>query len=313
MSVAGFETKLVAAQTAVESSFQQVFKGDSLTNQYSAITSEIQTDSLKNEIVLLDHLGTVKEWVGEKQFEDARAYSRTETMKFYYKTLALKRSELQYNSSGTVAAMAANFASDAATMLDKLVIDKLSANPTCYDGVSLVSASHPNGAGGATWSNSSSNALSESELRSAIIAMQKFQRENGEYYGINPTHLMVGPDLQHLAKELVGDTRPVGVTAAGVWPATGSAVAAAGIQNVIGGSIQVIVSPRFDSNDWLLMDLSRGNLRPMSLFVGRKPELIHDGSMTAGDRYKRDLFTWSIEFDAVAAAGLPQLCFGRID
>lgn len=312
MSLAQFESNLAAANTAFDTAFQAFFK-EQLAGVASQFTQVLNTDARDTKMVLADHLSKWRVWSGDKQFREGRAYSQTISIEAFERSIQVDRMELAYDRSGAVGGMLANFVQSAAEQfLDEQIFAEYASNATCYDGVALFSTSHPYGADGAAWSNKTTSALSESTLRAGINAMRAFRRENGDYLGINPTHLLVHSDQEFLATELVGAIRPVGVTATGVWPATGSAVASVGIDNVLSGKITVISSPRLsDTADWALMDLSKPGLRPFVALMGREPEGIYLDAMDSDPRFHKDKFEYSIEADAGFGPGIPHLIYGR--
>jgi len=107
------------------------------------------------------------------------------------------------------------------------------------DGVSLFSASHPL-SDGSTTSNTGSAALGEANLQAALTTMRREVTPDGVLTAAVPTHLIVPPDLEFTAKELVG-----------------SALSGADNQiNVLASKgLTVLVSPDLsDTNDFFLID-----------------------------------------------------------
>lgn len=79
------------------------------------------------------------------------------------------------------------------------------------DGVVLLSASHPNIAGG-TWSNKLATAsdLSEAALEQATIDLMKFTNDRGLKISIMPQSLIVPVDLVHVADKIMKTSTEVG-------------------------------------------------------------------------------------------------------
>lgn len=106
------------------------------------------------------------------------------------------------------------------------------------DGVSLFNASHPTTT--ASVSNTASNALAESSLQAALVVLRRQETPDGVLSAANPTHLIVPPDLEFAAKELVG-----------------SDLSGADMQvNVLKNKgLQVLIAPDLsDANDWFVLD-----------------------------------------------------------
>ena len=73
-----------------------------------------------------------------------------------------------------------------------------------------------------------------------------------------------------------------------------------------------LVSPWITGSQWFLMDLTKGGLRPMMAAEMRAFEAVSQDQMTDDDRFKRNVFNFSLEGDYGPAAGLWQLIGGRI-
>jgi hypothetical protein len=86
-----------------------------------------------------------------------------------------------------------------------------SASYTGGDGVSLVSASHPNVAGG-TWSNTlSTNAnLSEAALEQSCIDIAHFTNDRGLKIQVMPKSLIIPPELMFEAERILKSNHRVG-------------------------------------------------------------------------------------------------------
>lgn len=107
------------------------------------------------------------------------------------------------------------------------------------DAVSLFSSSHPANVGG-NQSNTGSTALAEASLQTALTAMRRLKTPDNLLAMASPRFLVVPPELEYTARELVG-----------------SALSGADMQiNVLAAKgLDVLVAPDLtDSNDWFLID-----------------------------------------------------------
>lgn len=107
------------------------------------------------------------------------------------------------------------------------------------DAVSLFSASHPANVGG-NQSNTGSTALGEASLQAALTNMRRLKTPDNILAQAAPSILVVPPDLEYTAKELVG-----------------SEYSGADMQiNVLSQKgMRVLVAPDLsDTNDWFLID-----------------------------------------------------------
>ena len=107
------------------------------------------------------------------------------------------------------------------------------------DGVSLFSASHPANVGG-NQSNTGTTALGEAGLQAALTQARRMKTPDNILASARPQLLVVPPDLEYTAKELVG-----------------SALSGGDMQiNVLGSmGLTVVVAPDMtDASDWFIVD-----------------------------------------------------------
>lgn len=265
-------------------------------------------DALAYQVIMNGSQPAYERWAGEKAFSGHRKLTKTITFDKYHKSQALSRETVVYDKTGATAQALSDFVSDAGYIWDKLVFDKLKTNPTGIDGVTIVNDSHPYGASGGTWDNKTTDALSFASYKAARAAMLALTKENGEPMSLNPRVLLVHPDEEQVALEIAQATdRPVAVGTAGAINAAG--IGGSAITNVFRGTIDVVVSPRWRSGDWLLCD---PRFAPIGLVVWRDPEAVIADDMEGDERMKRDQFLYSIEADANCDGLQPYGVYGKI-
>lgn len=118
----------------------------------------------------------------------------------------------------------------AAQKQSDIVWDILINNPNMADGVALFHATHGNLAGVAT-------AVTVAGLSAARAAMRKQKGLEGDFLNLSPAYIMVGPDKETEAQQLIQ----------AVIMATKTADT-----NVFRGSLEIIVEPRITDNRWYL-------------------------------------------------------------
>jgi phage major head subunit gpT-like protein len=313
------QDKLAAAETAFRVGFDDIFSAPP-SSVAMGFTEKLAGDKLTTEIDLAaDADGKPEEWLEGKIFGGYRGYAYSLPFRSWSVNKSLKRKTVEYGSEavGRAAKRFSQWASD--RFYDKLLHDALflasGTGPLGFDGVRLFSASHPNGAAGATQSNTTSSALSASTFDAAMQAMRSFRQENGESFEVEPTHLVVGPKLWRTACEIAkSDVRLVAVDNSGAE--SGTRVAAAAIPNVLAGVVQVVLDRRMplgstQDDYWYLMDLSRES-KPLVIVEHRAPVLLSKIDMNDDNRFFRDEYLWSIEADLSPGAGAWPLIYGGI-
>lgn len=125
-----------------------------------------------------------------------------------------------------------------------------------YDGANLFGA-HPL-LDGSTFNNLMNTALAPSSLGDAIVRFRRMKNHRGQPIVIEPKYLIVPPELERVAKEIVNST---------VVPVNN-----AFYDNVLKGIVEVIVNPYLtDPNDWFLV--SDKSAHKLFLFWREKPNI----------------------------------------
>lgn len=264
--------------------------------------------SIAHEVEIPGATPAWKEFKGQREYETSRLYAKRVPMETYDKYMRIPRKTVAYDKTGVVAAMISDFTADLDQFLDKFAIETLASNPNGADGVALVSDSHPFASGGGNWDNKTTDLLSFASFNTERARMRALKKENGEPIGLEPRVLLVHPDEEEIALQIAqADQKPVSVGTAGAINSGG--IGGSSIVNVFRGSIDVVVSPRWTSGDWLIMD---PRFPPLIVPVWRDPEVVIVDDMTAHQRVENDLFLYGVEADAAFAGLQPWGIAGKI-
>lgn len=280
---------------------------------WQLLTEEIETDTKQNYISVLETNPVMRKWVGEKEFQTIFASQLMAEIEKYEKSFEIDRLDLTAaDRFGQIARAIRLFMTSNNNDLDKFVFEKLIANPTAYDGVALASASHPRGPAGAVQSNTSTTALSFAQHDAVKQVGSTLRDENGESFNIAYDTLIVGPKLMKLGKEITQSSERVAGLAADGTIDGGTRVAAAAIPNVFaGGDMQLVEWNRLVGaydDYYIYLDSKRG-VKPIHLFMFRKPEAVEQTRPDDEQRFLRDKYRYSVESDFVPAAGAWQPFF----
>lgn len=132
-----------------------------------------------------------------------------------------------------------------------------------YDGVPLIATNHPLLGAGDTISNKVSGALSATTLGNALTLFRKIRNNRGQPLNIEPAYLVVSPDEEVTAKQLMNSTVNVRDSAATDYI------------NVFKGMAEVVVSPFLSyggTTRWFLV--SKPEDHRMMLFWREKPTVV---------------------------------------
>lgn len=150
------------------------------------------------------------------------------------------------------------------------------ATYTAEDGKSICNSAHTNVDAGNSQSNSGSTALSMASVKSTRTAMRKFTNYNGELLAIRPDTLLVPPDLEEDAWEIVRSTgRPDTANRA---------------DNMYNGMFNLVVWDFLstgvsggDADNWFMID-SRHAARSLIWYQRTPLEIFGDGNLFTGTR-----------------------------
>lgn len=162
-----------------------------------------------------------------------------ESMKIasYGKTFSISFHALANDDLGVFSQVTSDLATSAANTASDLVIDLIKANPKLGDGKAVFHADHSNLSG-------AGSALSETSIQTALLAMRKQRGIAGEHIRVEPSTLVVAPELEWTAKKLLATISPTKTSDA----------------NPLSGQFTLMIEPRFEGNGWFLVDPSLGDL-----------------------------------------------------
>lgn len=175
----------------------------------------------------------------------------------------------QYN---TINKMSANLSRAARATIETKAAEVLNNafNTNGYDGVPLVATNHPRLDGGTTVANKITGALTDANLKLAMILARQQVDDKGILVQMSPKILVVPPQLEYTAKTIIGSSN---LSPNGNGTLQSGVSNAATDKNVIQGGLKVVVmdylSPLDGSNNpsaagtnypWFLIDPSVAEL-----------------------------------------------------
>jgi len=249
------------------------------------------------EWAFIANIPRMRAWIGARQKKAPRGYSSSVSWASYESTLILNYKDLQYDLTGVVNDAVQQHLKNTIDFYDEVVHTAYNSNsgagPTCYDGTALFNTSHPHGPSAGTQSNyGSTNALTDANIKAAIIVGNGLQEENGRTLKVNYSELHIGPKQQFVAEELFNSTRAI---------VYGSNTAATTLDNVLSQrGFRVVVDDRDTTFYWTLRDPNMP--KPMILLVGQAPMAAERTDLTDEPRWERNEVEFGIEADVGAAA-----------
>jgi phage major head subunit gpT-like protein len=304
------QTNLDAANTDYVAEFQDVFVDTTPSPFVSTLLRTVDTGTLNYSVPVALGFPLPRQWVGEKYRRGIRGYSYTLPIVGYEATIELPRRQVDGDNSGAVSETLSGFLGAESDFKEYLATQLfLNNSVNGYDGVPLLSASHPNT--NSTGNNLTTSALSWATYNTAKKSMRLFTDENGRPFVRRfKWVLVVGPAQERVALEVTGAQRVVPYSAT-TQDASSSIVAVTAIENVYQGDALVIVTPYFTGNQWMLANMAYKS-RPFINPVFRPLEPQIQVNMDSDARWTRDVYGYSIESDEAYGPGPWPLVYGSV-
>lgn len=257
---------------------------------------EVPSNTAVEEHIFLGDIPGFREWVGDREMGTLQGHGITVKNRDFSSGVSVHRNQIMDDKLGLVMPRIMGLADKAKKHRGQLAAELLlngfagnfnfgsvgdqsgasgpAGDGTTYDGAFMFSASHQL-EGGIVQSNLlNSVALSDSGLEQAIQLMRGFRTYDGKVpLYTSPTHLVVGPKLEWMAKRLRDQEMRVRNTG------DGGTVVAAADTNIHKGTFDILMSPWLMdftalggadySKSWFLVDLSKP-IRPF-IFQNREP------------------------------------------
>lgn len=273
---------------------------DATIGDYERIATIVPSESDEENYPWLGAVPSVREFVDERMPLGLTQYNYTIRNKTWESSIAIERAAIEDDKYGQIKLRIQSLARETRRHMDELVFTLLKSGFTqpCYDGQYFFDTDHASGESG-TQSNKGTSELDAAALQAAITAMMKFKDDRGRFLGVVPDLLVVPPDLQWTAMELLEST---------YWPEEGAATARLS-SNVLKGKLDLLVSPYLtDSNDWFVL-CTRGVLKPIIL-QSRTPIEFAALEADSESGFMRDQYIYGVRARYNAGYGLWQMAYG---
>lgn len=231
------------------------------TQDWSTITTVTQSDKDEEKYGGIGNIPPMHEWVKGDEREIlgiGDPYEYAIKNKKYELTLAVFREELEDEQYNLIKQRITDMAQEAKRLKETLIFGMLPAGATtaCYDGANFFATTH--NINGANQSNKLDTAFSKTALQTAITTMRKYKNDKGNPLHLKPDLLIVNPDLEWTAREVLNASSYV---ATGV----GSTAELSPNLNLLKGSVNLLVSDYLTSStEWYLATTTK-SIKPVIL------------------------------------------------
>lgn len=280
---------------AAAKGFRALFREEmaKASNLHETLAMVVQSTSPEETYAFLKSLPRMREWLGDRVIHGLEAAGFTIRKKDWEATIAVDRDEVLFDKLNLVRPRIQELARAAQAHYMDLIVDLLvkGFEQTCYDGQYFFDADHP--VAGQSVSNKGTAVLNADNYSAAYAAMQSVTDEQGKPLGVQPTHLVVPPQLRATALQILKAETIEGTT------------------NIHRDSAVPVVLPELAAHPtkWFLLDLSRP-LKPFILQVVKEAEFVALDSPDDDNVFKRREFLYGVDCIDNAGYGLWQLAWG---
>lgn len=287
------QANLSSLYKGFSSIFKEVF--DTASALYPRLATEVPSTSRQEEYKWLGRVPRMREWLGERVIQNLSAYSYTIKNLDWEATVAVDRNDVEDDAVGIYTPMVRALADAAATHPDELVFDLLAGGFTnvSYDGRPFFDTAHTAGSGPAQ-SNKSTAVLSATSYATARAAMMSLVDENGKPLNVVPDLLVVPPQLEKAALEILRADLDVN-----------------GSSNIYKDSVDLVVAPYLAGHPtaWYLLDTKK----PVKTFIFQRrkaPVFVAKDSPDDENVFMKKEFLFGVDSRDNAGYGLWQLAYG---
>jgi phage major head subunit gpT-like protein len=245
----------------------------------------------------------LEEWIGPRTASNLSEHPFTVFNKKYSGVIELDRDDIEDDNLGMFSSMTVpQFGNAVKKHPDRLIKAMLQANPTAFDGKALFANDHPCfDAAGSTYDNLNTSNLDAAGVATVYAAMTSITGEDGNPLGIEPSAIIVPPQLKREAMTVMNSTTYA-------LPGTIATVGSATVDNALRGWMEVICLPELANQPtvWYMADLKKP-IKPI-LYQLRSPfDLVARISTEDPKVFEQDKFTWGTRGRCNVAPTLPFL------
>lgn len=283
---------------SIQKSFKVIF-GEAFsraTPLWQQVAMFVPSTGASQDYPWLGAAPALTEWIDERAIGNIKAYKWTVVNKDWANDVGVKRNDIMYDNIGVYKPLIENIGFQAKNHPDTTIFDLFYTgfNTDCYDGQYFFDSDHPRLDGLAAQSNLGSVVLTADNYGAGRSSMMQITNDRGEYLDIIPNLLVVPPQLEGTARDILLSERT-----------------SSGATNKWKDTADLLVVPRLSANatSWYLLD----TIKPVKPFIfqqSKKPELVSLTKVDSEEVYKRKKFHFGADYSGNAAYGLWQFAYG---
>lgn len=286
------QANLTAIYQGFQTIFAEAFQG--ATPLYEKVATVVPSSTKQEVYKWLGKLPRMREWIGPRVIQNISAYSWTITNKPWEATVGVDREDVEDDTIGVYRPIIQGLAQSAATHPDEYIFPLLLGGfaALCYDGQYFFDTDHLEGASG-TQSNKGTPALAAASYATARAAMMALKDDQGNLLNIMPNLLVVPPQLEAKAREIL--KADLISTTTNVWK----------------DSAELLVAPLLATQAayWFLLDTSKP-VKPLIFQQRKDAEFVSKDNPNDDNVFFNKEFVYGVDCRDNVGYGLWQLAYG---
>lgn len=275
---------------------------------YQQLATVVPSTSRENRYYWMGQLAKMREWIGERYVNNLAARGYTLPNKDFEVTIEVDRNDIEDDNLGIYAPMFDMMGYQTAKWPDDVLASTIKSGTTVtgHDGQYFFDTDHPvnlDDTSGGTFANLlTSSPLTPANYQAARQAMMVFKGEDNRALSIIPDTLVVPPQLELQARQILNAEMIAPVAAFGIN-------AAGGFQtNILRGSANLIVIPELadEPANWYLMDLSKP-IKPFVFQMRKAPQFQSLNNSTDENVFWRKKYIYGADARGNAGFTIPFL------
>lgn len=275
---------LAAINVGFSNVFQQGWQQGEAQIFWPKLATRTQSQHQSQVYGAMARLPAMREWLGPRLFNNIVGHAFTIVNRTFEDSVSVGREEIEDEQLGWATMTLQELGRAGAKWPDQLLATAIQTNPVGFDGLAYFHDAHTLDPGG-TQDNLFALPLNAANYADVREAMMAFRGEDGEPLGVRPNLLVVPPQLELVARQILNAdiiADPAGV--------------AAGVSNVLKGSAELLVIPELsnEATAWYLFDTTRA-LKPWIWQVRRDVQLTARTNLQDDNVFNLNRFEWGID------------------
>lgn len=289
-----------------EMRFQEGYDSAQLWSEKAPFCTDIPSTTEENVYGWIAQQLRLRKWIGPRVAQNLSEHDYRIRNEPFEGTVEVDRDKIEDDNLGMFTSIMMPQLGEAVRKhRDVLLEELLLGNPTAFDGEPFYDTAHPTFAPSdldQSYSNTTAIDLSPTALVNIMNEMAVIPGEDGRPMGIRPTHLVIPPQLEYTARQILNSSTFAAVSVHGDGVVQ--------IENQLKGMLDIVVVPALadDADRFFLFDLSKA-IKPFIYQKRREPQFVSRDRPDDPKVFDLKKFTYGVDYRAGKGVSLPFLAY----